>query len=82
MMLGLTNPFAFAIPEYNKYNITKLTKFVRFLEVVLNREGESNDVLALYFDGAVNYFAPLPPYDNLLQLEKVYKLIHKNMEVS
>lgn len=81
LMLGITNPFAFEIPEYLKYDIRRLRGYARFLEVVLNREGESNGVLALYFDGATNYFAPLPRYDNIADLNKVYQLIQKNSEM-
>lgn len=33
MMLGLTNPFAFEIPEFLKYNIVQLQRYARFLEV-------------------------------------------------
>lgn len=40
--------------------------------------GESNAVLPLYFDGAVGYYAPLPPYTNIQELNKVYKLIEDN----
>lgn len=75
VMLGITNPFAFELPEYLKYDIVNLKGFARFLEVVLNREGESNGVLALYFDGATNYFAPLPPSSDINSLQKVYNLI-------
>lgn len=80
VMLGITNPFAFEIPEYLKYDITKLKGYARFLEVVLNREGESNGVLGLYFDGAVNYFEPLPKYDNLQELNNIYELVKRNQE--
>lgn len=79
VMLGITNPFAFELPEYLKYNIVNLRGYARFLEVVLNREGESNGVLALYFDGATNYFAPLPPYNDIDSLNKVYQLVRNNM---
>lgn len=79
IMLGITNPFAFELPEYLKYNIVKLRGYARFLEVVLNREGESNGVLALYFDGAVNYFVPLPNAKDTAKLDKVYELVIKNM---
>lgn len=79
LMLGITNPFAFEIPEYRHYNITKLKGYARFLEVVLNREGESNGMLALYFDGATNFFTPLPHYTNEAELNKVYKLVERNM---
>ena len=75
LMLGITNPFSFEVPEYLNYNIRNLRGYARFLEVVLNREGESNGVLPLYFDGAVNYFAPLPPAADTPNLQKVYNLI-------
>ena len=75
VMLGITNPFAFEVPKYLNYDIVRLRGYARFLEVVLNREGESNGVLALYFDGATNYFAPLPSSKDETNLEKVYSLI-------
>ena len=78
MVLGLTCPYSFEIPEYLKYNIRRLRGYARFLEVVLNREGESNTVLPLYFDGATNYFVPLPKADSLSELNKVYQLVEKN----
>lgn len=78
MMLGITNPFSFEVPEYLKYDIRKLRGYARFLEIALNREGESNDVLALYFDGATNYFAPLPSAKDETNLQKVYSLIKAN----
>lgn len=81
-MLGITNPYAFELPEYRHYNIARLKGYARFLEIVLNREGESNGMLALYFDGATNYFAPLPAYNNLSELNKVYKLVERNMGIS
>ena len=80
VMLGITNPFAFELPEYLRFDITKLKGYARFIEVVLNREGESNGILGTYFDGAVNYFAPLPRYDNIEELRKVYSLIERNRE--
>ena len=78
IMLGITNPFAFEKPEYLKYNVRQLRGYARFLEVVLNREGESNGILALYFDGATNYFTPLPHASDTEKLQKVYKLIMEN----
>lgn len=77
-MLGITNPYAFEMPEYLRYDITRLKGYARFMEVVLNREGESNGILGLYFDGATNFFEPLPRFDNLQELNKVYELIKRN----
>jgi len=78
MMLGITNPFSFEIPTYFGYDITKLRGYARFLEVVLSREGESNGMIGLYFDGATNFFAPLPSANNALELQRVYDLIARN----
>ena len=72
VMLGITNPYAFEIPNDFGYDITKLKANARFLEVVLSREGESNGLLGLYFDGAVNYFEELPRPDNHVELQAVY----------
>lgn len=89
VMLGITNPFAFELPYYpypndannpNNYLIRNLKGYFRLLEVVLNREGESNGTLALYFDGATNFFMPLPPPNDKTKLEKYYQLVKKNTE--
>lgn len=82
MMLGITNPFAFELPDFKHWNIARLKGYARFLEVVLNREGDSNGLLALYFDGAVNYFTPLPHYTSTSELEKVYNLIQRNIGIT
>ena len=78
VMLGLSNPYAFEIRNYLGYDIEKLRDSQRFLEVVLNRDGEGNGLKALYFDGAVSYFDELPSpkdpdYDTFMS--KVYRLI-------
>lgn len=85
VMLGLTNPYAAHLEEWLKYDITKLKDNVRFLEVMLSRDGSANAVKALYFDGAVSYFKELPGpkaegYEEYM--EKVYTLIRKNKEIS
>ena len=77
VMFGITNPFSFEVPEYLGYDISKLRSHARFLEIVLNREGESNDIAPLYFDGATNYFAELPPSKDSVSMQKVYDLIAK-----
>ena len=81
IMLGITSPKSFKKPDYLGYDITRLGDYYRALEVVLNREGESNNVLSLYFDGAVNFFTPLPKESNYAEMQKVYSLVQKNGEV-
>lgn len=80
VMLGITSPFSWELKEYLKYDITKLRGYCKFLEIVLGRDGESNAILGMYFDGATGYYAPLPKYDNIPELNKVYKLIQRNQE--
>jgi len=82
LMLGITNPYSFEIPRFpdnnQGYDITRLKGNARFLNVVLNRDGESNGMLALYFDGATNYFTPLPKSTDTINMNKVYDLIRRN----
>lgn len=61
VMLGLSNPYAFEMNAYAGYDLSRLKGNARFLEVVINRDGESNGMIGLYFDGAVNYYEELPP---------------------
>jgi hypothetical protein len=85
VMLGLTNPYAAHLEEWLKYDITKLRDNVRFLEVMLSRDGSANAVKALYFDGAVSYFKELPGPKSegyAEYMEKVYALIQKNKDNS
>jgi hypothetical protein len=41
----------------------------------LNREGQSNGIIALYFDGKTCTFRELPPPNDREALEKVYKYL-------
>lgn len=75
VMLGMTNPYSFELPNYLGYDITKFKGNIRFLEIVLNREGESNGIVGLYFDGATNYFKELPFPNDEREIDKVLKYI-------
>lgn len=75
IMFGIFNPYAFEKADYLQYNIIKLKDNQRFLEVVINRDGESNGIKALYFDGAVSYFNELPQPNDTEGLNKIYKWI-------
>lgn len=72
IMLGLSNPYAFELPEYLGYDITKFRDNIRFLEVVVNRFGVSNGILPLYFDGAVSSFNELPSSSDKNALAQIY----------
>lgn len=75
MMLGITNPYSHELDNYLGYDIRKFKDSIRFLEVVLNREGQSNGIIALYFDGKTCSFKELPPPNDREELEKVYKYL-------
>ena len=72
---GLTDPAAFEVPEYFGFNIKRLGHNFRILELIANRSGEANKMVPLFFDGAVNYFGPMPLPDEQDKLERVYKHI-------
>jgi hypothetical protein len=59
-LFGIYNPHKYKVNNYHGYDITKFKKQIRFLEIIENREGEGNETIALYFNGAVNYFEELP----------------------
>lgn len=77
VLLGLFNPFKHELPDYHKYDITKLKDNCRFLEVILNRGGNSGGLTALFFDGAVCDWAELPRPEDKEQLLRVYSYIDK-----
>lgn len=72
IVLGLFSPFRFGITEYLGYDITILKDRIRFLEVIVNRNGEMGGILPLWFDGAVCDFRELPKSDNKNALAQVY----------
>lgn len=75
VVLGLFSPFKYELPEYQHYDITKLKDNVRFLEVLVNRGGSPGGLVALYFDGAVNYFNELPRPEEKEALKKIYDFL-------
>ena len=60
LMLGVFSPFKYEMPEYMGYDITKFKDNIRFMEIILSRDGGAGTICPLYFDGAVNYFKELP----------------------
>lgn len=77
-MFGIFNPYAYEKADYIGYNILRLKDCQRFLEVVVNRDGESNGLKALYFDGAVSFFGELPLPEEKEELERYYQWIEKH----
>lgn len=74
--LGIFSPFKFELREYMGYDITKLRDNVRFVEVLINRSGSPGGIVALYFDGAVNYFSELPKANDS-RIQSVYQSLQE-----
>lgn len=70
--LGLFSPFRYELREYMGYDITKFRDNIRFLEVIINRDGIVGGLTALYFDGAVCSFKELPKPNDKRGLEEIY----------
>lgn len=75
--LALFSPYAYELDKYLDYDITKFKDNIRFLEVLINRDGNSNGIIALYFDGAVNYFNELPRASDKNGINKVYEYLNQ-----
>lgn len=76
ILLGITNPYTFELPEYQGYDITKFKGNIRFMEIVLNRDGQSNGICPLFFDGATNFFSELPLPSDKETLNSIYTYLN------
>ena len=72
VVLGLFSPFRFALKEHEGYDISKFKDNIRFLEMIVNRDGEMGGLCPLFFDGAVCQFEELPRPENKGEIAKVY----------
>lgn len=74
-LIGVFSPFRHELPEYKKYDITKLGDNARFVEVILNRGGRSGGMIGLYFDGVTCDWAELPRPDDYTTMNKLYSYL-------
>lgn len=74
---GICDPVSFNIDNYLGYDLHRLGHNLRILELIVNRFGQGNQILPLYFDGAVNSFKELPKPTDTQALEVFYKQIEK-----
>lgn len=77
LMLGLFSPYRHNIAAYEGYDISKFKDKIRFLEVIINRDGDSNLLTPLLFEGAVDYFKELPVPTNTTAMDEVYKYLQQ-----
>jgi hypothetical protein len=76
VVLGLFSPFRFALKDYEGYDISKFKDNIRFLEMIVNRDGEMGGLCPLFFDGAICRFDELPKPNDIDNLNKVYDYLN------
>lgn len=74
IVLGLFSPYKFGLKEYMGYNIALFKDHIRFLEILVNRNGPMGGVCPLYFDGATCFFEELPLPNDEQKLLKYYNM--------
>ena len=74
ILLGVFSPFRYQLPKYRNYDICKLQDHIRFLSVIINRDGQSGAVLPMYYDGAVAHFEEMPRPESQ-QMVSIYSKI-------
>lgn len=77
LVIGLFSPFKFGLPEYKGYNIKKFRDNIRFVEILVSRDGEMGGILPLFFDGATCIFKELPLPNDGTTLDKWYAYLNK-----
>ena len=77
ILLGLFSPFRHKKDKYMGYNIGDFKDNIRFMEVIINRDGNSGGVCPLFFQGATNFFYELPPPDDEYNLNYFKTLVNR-----
>jgi hypothetical protein len=60
MSLSIFSPWYFEKTSWEGYDIKTWRDSIRFMEVMINRNGPANSIIPLYFNGACGYFRQLP----------------------
>lgn len=60
IILGLFSPFRYGIEEHGGYDILFWRNYYRSLSILKDRDGSSDGVVPMYFNGAVDEFKELP----------------------
>ena len=76
LVIGLYSPFKYGIPDFEGYDIRKFRNYIRFMEVIEDRDyGSAGNICPLFFNGAVSTFNELPLPTDSAGLESVYGYI-------
>lgn len=75
--IGLFSPARYELKDYLGYDITMFKDNIRFMEILINRDGNMGGIEGLFFDGTVNYFKELPNPNNTTSINKIYNYLKK-----
>ena len=65
LLLGIYSPFKYGVREHEGYDITKFKNYIRFLEVLEDRDyGAGGQICPLFFNGMSSAFRELPRPDD------------------
>lgn len=75
-VIGLYSPFKYGIPDFEGYDIRKFKNYIRFMEVIEDRDyGSAGNICPLFFNGAVSTFNELPLPTDSAALGNIYNYI-------
>ena len=77
IVLSLNSPFRTKKSYVEGYDITKFKDNIRFLKVLINRDGQMGGICPLFFDGAVCNFEELPRPDDTQGIARYYERMDK-----
>jgi len=79
-MFGIFSPMRHDLHDYMGYSIDKFRDNIRFMEIMISREGGNGITVPLYFDGCTNYFKELPLPNDSVGIAKAYAMLDKIRE--
>lgn len=74
-LFGIFSPMKHDLQSYMSYDITKMRDSIRFMEIIISREGGGGSTCPLYFDGAIDWFKELPLPNEKQKLDQVYAML-------
>lgn len=77
LALGLFSPYRHDLKSYLNYDISIFKDNIRFLEVLINRNGQSGGLCPLFFDGTCCFYDELPLPSDERGIQKVYTYLKK-----
>ena len=74
-LLGIFSPMKHDLHSYLGYSIDNFLDNIRFVEIIISREGGGGNTAPLFFNGACDFFAELPLPNDGIGIAKVYSML-------